>query len=71
MVAMVILYLPVCGVGDSFTMNLPPRPGGQRAVLGREGTGEWGGDWSHHAEEKEKGELDPEWLERRVSPSRC
>lgn len=36
MVAMVILYLPVCGVGDSFTRSLPPRSGGKQAVLGRE-----------------------------------
>lgn len=51
-------------------MNLPPRPGGQRAVLGRERAEEWEQDWSHQAEEKEKGELDLEWLEQTASPSR-
>lgn len=52
-------------------MNFPPRPGGQRVVLGRERGEEWEGDWSHQAEEKEKGELDLEWLEQTASPSRC
>lgn len=51
---MVILYLPVCGVGDSFTMSLPAKTGGKQAALDRKREEDREGNRSHKAEGKEK-----------------